>query len=86
MDLHFLLPKRHRDDGPHFCQIGTRDSTFLVPFSVGLMFLILGILIGTFFGAIPIAITLMSIISAMGAGGFMNYPLTSVTVTAPIVF
>ena len=69
-----------------FTEIGTRDSTFLVPFSVGLMFLILGILIGTFVGAIPIlAITLMSIISAMGAGGFLNYPLTSVTVTAPVI-
>ncbi len=69
-----------------FTEIGTQDSTFLVPISVTLMFVILGILVGTFIGATPIlTITIMSIISAMGAGGFFNYPLTSVTVTAPII-
>ncbi len=69
-----------------FTEVGAKDSTFLVPTSVALMFIILGILVRTFIGAIPILIiTIMSIISAMGAGGFFNYPLTSVTVTAPII-
>ena len=69
-----------------FTEVGARDSTFLVPTSVALMFIILGILVRTFIGATPIlVITIMSIISAMGAGGFFNYPLTSVTVTAPII-
>ena len=77
----------HGDNGLHFLtEIGTQDSTFLVPVSVTLAFVILGILVGTFIGATPIlTITIMSIISAMGAGGFFNYPLTSVTVTAPII-
>ena len=69
-----------------FTEIGAKDSTFLVPTSVALMFIILGILVRTFIGATPILIiTIMSIISAMGAGGYLNYPLTSVTVTAPII-
>ena len=56
-------------------EVGARDSTFLVPTSVALMFIILGILNRTFIGATHIlVITIMSIISAMGAGDFLIIP------------
>lgn len=69
-----------------FAEIGLRDSSTLVPISFCLMLLILALLVGRIYGTVvTLSIILLSIAAAMGAGGFLGYPLTSVTISAPTI-
>ena len=69
-----------------FAEIGLKDSSTLVPLSFVLMLMILALLVGRVYGTIvTLLVILLSIAAAMGAGGLLGYPLTSVTISAPTI-
>ena len=62
------------------------DVSKLLPFSFACMMLLLAILVGRFFGTVvTFLVILFSIISAMGVGGMLGYPLTGVSSSTPII-
>jgi uncharacterized protein len=69
-----------------FFESAIDDSTFLVPLSFVLMVALIALLVGGFFGTLTTLIVIVfSIIAAMGVAGYANFPLTSVTTSAPIM-
>ena len=69
-----------------FAEIGLKDSSTLVPLSFVLMLVILALLVGRVYGTIiTLLVILLSIAAAMGTGGLLGYPLTSVTISAPTI-
>ncbi|MGR8921106.1 MAG: efflux RND transporter permease subunit, partial [Gammaproteobacteria bacterium] len=62
------------------------DSTFLVPIAFVLMMALLALLAGGFTGTfVTMGVIILSIAAALGAGGHVGYPMTSVTASAPII-
>ncbi len=69
-----------------FGESSKNDMKLLVPVSFALMLLCLGILIKGITGTIGTALVILfSIISAMGAGGYIGFPLSPPSVTAPTI-
>jgi len=69
-----------------FAESALHDSAFLVPLSFGLMLVIIAVLVGGFFGTVAtLFVIAASIACALGAAGYVGYPLTSVTTSAPII-
>jgi uncharacterized protein len=69
-----------------FFESAMHDSTFLVPLSFALMLIIIAVLVGGVFGTVStLFVIVASIICALGAAGYLGYPLTSVTTSAPII-
>lgn len=69
-----------------FFESAMNDSTFLVPLSFVLMMALIALLVGGFFGTLAtLTVILFSIIGAMGVAGYVGFPLTSVTSSAPII-
>lgn len=69
-----------------FVESAISDSSFLVPLAFALMMLLIAFLVGGLFGTlVTLFIILMSIAAAIGASGWLGFPLTSVTTSSPIV-
>ncbi|MEQ8495357.1 MAG: MMPL family transporter, partial [Gammaproteobacteria bacterium] len=69
-----------------FSESAMHDSAFLVPLSFGLMLVIIAVLVGGVFGTVStLFVIIASIACSLGAAGYIGYPLTSVTTSAPII-
>ncbi len=69
-----------------FFESAMADSTTLIPISFVLMLAIIALLVGGFFGTmVTLMVILFSIGAAMGAGGYIGYPLTAVSSSSPII-
>ncbi len=69
-----------------FSESSKNDMKLLVPLSFGLMLLCLGILIKGVTGTIGTLLVIMfSIISAMGIGGYIGFPLSPPSATSPTI-
>lgn len=69
-----------------FFESAMDDSATLIPLSFGLMLAIIALLVGGFFGTLVTFLVIMfSIAAAMGAGGYIGYPLTAVSAASPII-
>ncbi len=69
-----------------FSELGISDSMTLLPTSFLIMVAILALLVGRFFGTlVTTTVILLSIGAAMGASGFLGFPITSVTTSAPVI-
>ena len=69
-----------------FFESAMDDSTTLIPLSFALMIGLIALLVGGFFGTlVTVLVIFFSITSAMGAGGYIGYPLTGMSSSAPII-
>ena len=69
-----------------FFEVAMDDSIKLVPISFVLMMALIALLVGGFFGSLAtLLVIVFSIAAAMGAGGYIGYPLTSISISAPII-
>jgi predicted RND superfamily exporter protein len=69
-----------------FFESAMSDSTTLIPISFVLMLTIIALLVGGFFGTlVTLVVIVSSICAAMGVGGYIGYPLTAVSSSAPII-
>ncbi len=69
-----------------FTETAMRDSTVLVPISFGMMIAIIAILVGGFFGTFATVVIITgSILASLGAGGFLGFPMTGQSTSAPII-
>ncbi len=69
-----------------FSESALNDSAFLVPISFALMLILLGLLTGGFFGTlVTLLVIAFSVVAALGSGGYIGWPMTSVTTSAPII-
>ena len=94
------LVTRIRDQYPHldvylsgmvimnnaFSEMSKGDMATLVPISLGVMLLVLGLLTGSAAAIFAtLLVLLLSIIAAMGAGGWIGYPITPPSAAAPTI-
>ena len=69
-----------------FFEIAMLDSKTLIPISFVLMFSIIALLVGGLFRTVvTLLVIIFSISASMGAGGYIGYPLTSISSSAPII-
>ena len=69
-----------------FSEISRGDMAFLVPISLGIMLLVLGGLTRSLSGTFATLLVLvLSITAAMGAGGWIGFPITAPSSAAPTV-
>lgn len=69
-----------------FFESAMLDSKTLIPISFILMFSIIALLVGGLFRTVvTLLVIVFSISAAMGAGGYIGYPLTSLSSSAPII-
>ena len=69
-----------------FSEISRDDMAFLVPISLGIMLLVLGGLTRSLSGTFAtLLVLLLSITAAMGAGGWIGFPITAPSSAAPTV-
>ncbi|MCP5198666.1 MAG: MMPL family transporter [Gammaproteobacteria bacterium] len=69
-----------------FSESGMYDSMYLVPLSFVLMLAIIAVLVGGFFGTFATLFVIgSSIACGLGAAGYIGFPITSVTTSAPII-
>ncbi|MEX2480683.1 MAG: MMPL family transporter [Gammaproteobacteria bacterium] len=69
-----------------FFESAMYDAAFLVPLSFVLMLIIIAVLVGRLFGTLAtLAVIIASILAALGVAGYIGYPMTSVTASAPII-
>lgn len=69
-----------------FDEAAKNDLATIVPFSFGVMFLVLAFLVGGFWGTlIAITVVFLSILSGMGVGGSMGLPITAPSSGAPTI-
>jgi len=69
-----------------FSEASISDMTSLLPLSFVVMMLVLLLMIRGFAGTVmTMFVIAMSIVSAMGAGGYLGYPITPPSASAPIV-
>jgi predicted RND superfamily exporter protein len=69
-----------------FNQSAINDFTKLLPVSFAVMMLLLAFLVGRFFGTLATFIIIVfSILSALGVGGYLGYPLTGSSPSTPII-
>ena len=69
-----------------FSEQAMADSSTLIPLSFLVMAVILALLVGGFAGTVSVLLIIsFSIVVAMGLGGFIGFPITSPTATAPVV-
>jgi predicted RND superfamily exporter protein len=62
------------------------DFSTLVPLSFALMMVIIALLVGGFFGTlVTFLVIAFSIAAAMGLGGYIGFPLTGMSTSAPII-
>ena len=69
-----------------FFESAMLDSKTLIPISFVLMFSIIALLVGGLFRtAVTLLVIIFSISASMGVGGYIGYPLTSLSSSAPII-
>ena len=69
-----------------FLESAVYDSSVLFPIALGLMVLCLALLAGGLYGTlVTILVIFMSIVAAMGAGGYLGFPLTGSSTSVPII-
>ncbi|MGE0485457.1 MAG: RND family transporter [Gammaproteobacteria bacterium] len=69
-----------------FSESGMYDSMYLVPLSFVLMLAIIAVLVGGSFGTFATLFVIgSSIACGLGAAGYVGFPMTSVTTSAPII-
>ncbi len=69
-----------------FFEVASDDMTKLVPISFFLMMGLIALLVGGFFGTlVTLMIIIFSIFAAMGAGGYIGFPLTGMSASTPII-
>ena len=69
-----------------FYEVAMDDSTKLVPAAFVLMMGLIALLVGGFFGTlVTLLVIVSSIAAAMGAGGYLDFPLTGISISAPII-
>jgi uncharacterized protein len=62
------------------------DSTFLIPLCFALMMGLIALLVGGLFGTfVTFLVIMFSICAAMGTGGYIGFPLTGISTSAPII-
>jgi len=69
-----------------FSEASINDFKFLVPLSYGLMLVFLALLIKSFTGTVlTLIVIILSVIIAMGTGGWIGYPITPPTTSTPVI-
>ncbi len=69
-----------------FFESAITDSSTLVPLCFTLMMIIIALLVGGFFGTlVTFLVIVFSIAAAMGLGGYIGFPLTGLSTSAPII-
>jgi predicted RND superfamily exporter protein len=69
-----------------FFESAMTDFSTLVPLSFALMMVIIALLVGGFFGTlVTFLVIAFSIAAAMGLGGYIGFPLTGMSTSAPII-
>ncbi|MDA0823703.1 MAG: MMPL family transporter [Proteobacteria bacterium] len=69
-----------------FSESATNDFTHLVPISFMFMMIVVAILVGGIAGTlVTMVIIIASVIAAMGAAGYIGFPLTGMSASAPII-
>lgn len=69
-----------------FFESAMNDASFLMPLSFILMIALIALLVGGIFGTlVTVMVIVLSIIVAMGAGGYLGFPINSFTTSAPII-
>ncbi len=69
-----------------FSESAKKDISFLVPLSFALMLLILAIMVGGIIGTIcSLVVILFAIITAMGLGAMLGFPLSPASISAPTI-
>ena len=69
-----------------FAESSLLDMKTLVPLSLGAMVLFLGLLLRGFTGtAVTVMVIVFSVVSGMGLGGWIGFPLTPPSATAPTI-
>ena len=69
-----------------FFEVSMDDSTKLVPTAFVLMMGLIAFLVGGVFGTlVTLLVIAFSIAAAMGAGGYLDFPLTGISISAPII-
>ncbi|MGB1108797.1 MAG: efflux RND transporter permease subunit [Gammaproteobacteria bacterium] len=69
-----------------FSEASKADMGFLVPISFGVMLVLLALLLKGFVGTlVTTLVILLSIVSAMGLGGYTGFPITPPSASAPII-
>lgn len=69
-----------------FSESAIRDFTYLVPVSFVLMMVLISILVGGIAGTFAtMVIIVASVIAAMGATGYIGFPLTGMSTSGPII-
>ncbi len=69
-----------------FLESAMYDTKVLFPISLILMVILMALLAGGFFGTlVTVFIILCSITAAMGAGGYIGFPLTGMSTSVPII-
>jgi uncharacterized protein len=69
-----------------FSESALKDFAYLVPISFALMMVLIAILVGGIAGTVVTMIIIIgSVIAAMGATGYIGFPLTGMSTSAPII-
>jgi predicted RND superfamily exporter protein len=69
-----------------FTEASINDFSMLVPISYGLMLIFLTILIRSITGTvITLLVIILSVITALGTGGWIGYPITPPTTSTPVI-
>ena len=69
-----------------FDEAATKDLMGLVPLSFAVMFLVMALLVGGFWGTlIALVVVMLSVMSGMGLGGYAGFPITAPSSVAPTV-